>query len=135
MTIDEMRKHEWTVSWSGGKYSTATVILMHEQHIPIKKIVYVRMMYDDTLPATLPIMTDFVDECADKFRAWGYEVEIVPSLKTAKELMHSIFKRSKHSERNGKAYGVAPFQRRRCVLSGGVKQRLSINAQAMKIGR
>ena len=54
MTIDEMRLHKWTVSWSGGKDSTATVILMHENNIPIEKIIYVRMMYDDKLPATLP---------------------------------------------------------------------------------
>lgn len=49
MSIDEMREHERYVSWSGGKDSTATVIKMHEYKIPIKEIVYVRMMYDDTL--------------------------------------------------------------------------------------
>lgn len=27
MSIEEMRLHEWVVSWSGGKDSTATIIL------------------------------------------------------------------------------------------------------------
>ena len=61
MNIEEMKQHEWSISWSGGKDSTATVILCHEYGIPIKEIIYVRMMYDEELPATLPVMTDFVD--------------------------------------------------------------------------
>lgn len=39
MTLEEMKQHEWDVSWSGGKDSTATIILMHENNIPIKKII------------------------------------------------------------------------------------------------
>ena len=50
MSIDEMREHEWAVSWSGGKDSTATIILCHKYGIPIKRIVYVRMMYDEKTP-------------------------------------------------------------------------------------
>ena len=79
MTIDEMRQHKWRVSWSGGKDSTATIILMHENDVPIDRIVYVRMMFDDELPATLPVMTDFVDKTIDRLKEWGYEVEVVKS--------------------------------------------------------
>lgn len=57
MTVDEMKGHEWSVSWSGGKDSTATIILMQEYGVPIKNITYVRMMYDDKTPATLPGQT------------------------------------------------------------------------------
>lgn len=114
MTIKEMRKHQWGISWSGGKDSTATIILMHEYGIPIKEIVYVRMMYDETTPATLPTMTNFVDRAAEQFRKWGYKVTIVPSIKTAKELIEKEYIRSKTPEMNGKKYGVTAFSRGFC---------------------
>lgn len=71
MSIEEMRKHEWVVSWSGGKDSTATIILCHKYGIPIKKIIYVRMMYNEELPATLPVMVEFVDRAKEVFESWG----------------------------------------------------------------
>ena len=77
MDINEMRKHEWTISWSGGKDSTATIILCHEYGIPIKEIIYVRMMYDKKTPATLPVMTQFVDNAKGIFEDWGYTVKWV----------------------------------------------------------
>ncbi len=77
MPLEEMRRHEWVVSWSGGKDSTATILLMHKYGVPIKQIIYVRMMFDDELPATLPIMTEFVDRAAGIFTSWGYDVRIV----------------------------------------------------------
>lgn len=125
MTIDEMRKHEWTISWSGGKDSTATIILCHENGIPIKEIIYVRMMYDDTMPATLPVMTDFVDRSKKVFEKWGYKVSIVESIKTAKSLSNMKYKRSKKLERNGKPYGVTNFGRGFCIFSGIKKKTIN----------
>ena len=122
MSIEEMRKHEWVVSWSGGKDSTATVILCQKYGVPIKKIIYVRMMWDEKLPATLPVMTQFVDHTKAVFESWGYPVEIVPSVKTAKSLTEKIYFRSKvHPEKNGKPYGVMAFGRGHCKFTG-VKQ-------------
>lgn len=119
MSIDEMREHEWYVSWSGGKDSTATIIKMHEHKIPIKEIIYVRMMYDDTLPATLPAMTDFVDEVKKVFESWGYPVTILKSNKTAMDLISITYKRSKkYPERNGHKYGVTTIVRGGCSFSG-----------------
>ena len=77
MNIEEMKKYEWVISWSGGKDSTATIILCHKYGIPIKKIIYVRMMYNESMPATLPIMTKFVDNAKSIFEEWGYSVEEV----------------------------------------------------------
>lgn len=118
MTLEEMRQHEWVVSWSGGKDSTATIILMREHNIPIKKIIYVRMMYDDEMPATLPIMTKFVDKTAEQLRAWGYDVEIVKSDKTAKQIANTIMYKSKNADRNGKPYGIVQFTRGHCKFMG-----------------
>lgn len=118
MTLEEMKQHEWIVSWSGGKDSTATIILMREYNIPIKEIIYVRMMYDETLPATLPIMTEFVNAALERFKEWGYRVRIVNSIKHAVDLMSRRYFRSRYPLKNGSLYGITAFSRRRCMLSG-----------------
>ena len=121
MNIEEMKQHEWSISWSGGKDSTATVILCHEYGIPIKEIIYVRMMYDEELPATLPVMTDFVDNAVKVFESWGYKVRVVKSIKTAEQIANTVYKRSKYPERNGKRYGISSFCRGFCKFTG-IKQ-------------
>ncbi len=128
MTLEEMRNHEWIVAWSGGKDSTATIILMHENRIPIEKIIYVRMMWDEDLPATLPVMTDFVDRAAEVFRAWGYDVQFVKSIRTGRELAERVYKRSRYPERNGMRYGITAFLRGACSFTG-VKQMTIRQAQ------
>ena len=122
MTIEEMREHEWTISWSGGKDSTATVILCHEYGIPIKEITYVRMMYDENTPATLPIMTEFVDRAKCIFEEWGYLVRIEYGIENAVEIANKKFKQSSCLERNGRPYGVMAFMRGMCKFTD-VKQR------------
>lgn len=117
MTVEEMQRHEWFVSWSGGKDSTRTILLMHDYKIPVKKIIYVRMMFDDTIPATLPMMTDFVDRAAELFRSWGYPVEIIPSIKTATDEINRVYKKSIYPERIGNRYGVTRFMRGMCTFS------------------
>lgn len=114
MTIEEMKEHKWHISWSGGKDSTATIILCHELGVPVENITYIRMMYDETTPATLPIMTDFVDHAAETFRAWGYNVRMVKSLQTAKEVAEHPIKRAKDPERIGKPNGAINFLRGGC---------------------
>lgn len=121
-TLEQLREREWVISWSGGKDSTATVILCHKYGIPIKKVIYVRMMWDENTPATLPVMTSFVDKAKAVFENWGISVEIVPSIKTAKSLTEKVYFRSKvHPEKNGKPYGVMAFGRGHCKFTG-VKQ-------------
>lgn len=114
MSIEEMKKHKWSISWSGGKDSTATIILAHEQGIPIESITYVRMMFNDEIPATLPIMTDFVDNARDVFESWGYKVNFIKSQRTAFELSEKVFKKSIHNACNGQKYGVCAFCRGAC---------------------
>ena len=112
-----MKQHEWVVSWSGGKDSTATIILMHEHKIPIKEIVYVRMMYDEELPATLPIMTDFVDDTKKVFESWGYKVSFIYPKRNLVELMSRKYKRSSDPNKNGKSYGVTALMRGFCNMT------------------
>lgn len=122
MTLEEMRQHRWTVSWSGGKDSTATILLMRQYGIPIEHIIYVRMMWDDTLPATLPVMNEFVDRVTVIFRDWGYRVDIVPSICSATDLRDREYKKSRFPELNGTKYGVFAFMRGYCKFSS-VKSR------------
>ena len=120
MTLDEMREYEWYVSWSGGKDSTATIILMHEYNIPIKRITYIRMMYDNNTPATLPVMTDFVDRATEVLRGWGYDVQIIPSNMTAKYLAERPYKKvlkKENEKRIGYAGGIARFIRGACEFT------------------
>jgi len=116
MTLEEMKSKSWVVSWSGGKDSTATILLMREHGVPIKEIIYVRMMFDDELAATLPIMTDFVDRAAETFRGWGYKTTEVRAIRSAMDLANDIYFKSKHEYKNGKPYGMTAFCRRACRL-------------------
>lgn len=136
MNVKEMRKHEWSISWSGGKDSTATIILCHEYGIPIKEIIYVRMMYDEDLPATLPIMTDFVDRAIKVFESWGYKVRLVKSIKTAKQLIEARYKRSRYEYKNGKPYGVTAFCRGFCKFTDVKKNTIKtvLNSEYEMIG-
>ena len=117
MTIEEMKRHHWMVGWSGGKDSTATILLMHEYGVPIKEIIYVRMMYDENLPATLPVMTDFVERARGVFESWGYKVRFVYPDTTCEQLLHRKYTRSKYTEKNGHVYGITAFGRGFCAFS------------------
>lgn len=89
---------------------------MHENNIPIDSIVYVRMMFDDDTPATLPIMTDFVDGTIKRLNEWGYDVKVVKSKRTAFELSEKIYNRSKYKASNGAKYGISAFCRGACCF-------------------
>lgn len=128
MSIEEMRKHEWVVSWSGGKDSTATIIMMREYRIPIKEIVYCKLMYDETTPANLPIMSSFVDTTIEIFREWGYNVVIIKGDRTAHYFVNKVYYRARTQIKNGSPYGITAFSRRACVFSG-VKARAISNYQ------
>lgn len=115
MTLEQLREHEWVVPWSGGKDSTATILLMVKYNIPIKKIFNVRMMYDETTPAVIPLMTDFVDYAAKVFHDnYGLDVDIVKSIHTAKEEVTRIYKKSKYPGFVGKPYGFISMTRGMC---------------------
>lgn len=124
MTTEEMREHEWDVPWSGGKDSTATILLMLENGIPIRQVKHVRMMWNDETPATLPAMVNFVDEAAEKLRQMGLKVVIRPSVKTAVTLATARFSQTKDEYKIGKQYGWMAFIRGQCKFQG-VKERTS----------
>lgn len=132
MTIDEMKMHEWVVCWSGGKDSTATIILMHEAGVPIKEILYAQMMYDENTPATIPIMAHFVEHAKNVFESWGYKVRIVKSLITAKEITEYTYRKSRFQMKNGSKYGITAFSRKGCKFAGIKMQTIKNCTQSIK---
>jgi hypothetical protein len=73
-------------SWSGGKDSTASIVLEHERRdelgIPPSKIVMAELMFDIErgISAEYPDHTEWVREYAKPLlESWGHEVEIVQS--------------------------------------------------------
>lgn len=128
MTIDELREHKWIVPWSGGKDSTATILKMLEYKVPIERIVYVRMMWDAETPATLPVMTEFVDHAIEKLNEFGCVVDVVKTT-PIKELSLKVYHKSKYEEKQNKPYGMAAFMRGHCKAQG-IKENTSKQAYA-----
>lgn len=125
MSIDKMREHEWSIDWSGGKDSTATIIACIKYDVPIKEINYIRMMYDEEIPATLPIMTEFVDKCIVLFRKrYGLKVNVIKSETCVNGVCNKVYKRSKNKELNGTRYTLASLCHGKCSFTS-VKKRAS----------
>ncbi|UPW41135.1 hypothetical protein [Sigmofec virus UA08Rod_5397] len=95
-------------SWSGGKDSTATIILAHEHGIPIDEIVMAVLWFDKErgIPAILPSHWEFITKVAKpKFEEWGYKVTFVDAKYDYINIFNRIKTKSKYPERNGKKYG------------------------------
>lgn len=95
-------------SWSGGKDSTASVILDHIHGLPPSKIIFSEVMFDRKreISGELPEHIDFVrNKAKPLFESWGYEVEIVRAEKDYLDLFYHVIQKSKVQERNGKYAG------------------------------
>jgi len=110
------------VSWSGGKDSTASIILLHEIGAKNVHISTVDIMYNDTISA-VPEMQHFKEQTAETFKEWGYSVEFIkhPTKTYENEYLH-VVTRSKIPERNGKIQG-APIMGM-CIFTGQKQQLL-----------
>lgn len=107
---------KYDLSWSGGKDSTASIILAHENNIPIRQINYCRIMCNKYIPADLPEMYDFTEYAIEIFKSWGYKVNVITP-KTAVEIAFQRYRKSRIAERNGKYCGVTAFYRGHCRMT------------------
>lgn len=92
-------------SWSGGKDSTASIILDHLHNLPQSKIIFSEVMFDKKrgISGEMPEHIEWVKgKAAPLFRDWGYEVEILHSEHDYVTLFNRVIKKSKTPERNGK---------------------------------
>ena len=69
---------KYIASWSGGKDSTASVILAHENKEPLDLIIFSEVMFDKNTSGELPEHIDFIkNRCIPLFESWGYETKIL----------------------------------------------------------
>lgn len=91
---------KYIASWSGGKDSTASIILAHEHNEPLDLIIFSEVMFDKEISGELPEHIDFIKHKAiPVFESWGYEVKILHSDKTYMDCFH-------HRTVRGKSIGM-----------------------------
>lgn len=102
----------YSVSWSGGKDSTASIILAHLHNEPIDSIVFVEVMFDlaHDISGENPRHIDFIKNKAKPlFETWGYKVDIVHSDRDFLSVFNRVIERPrKHIEHKGLKYGFPP---------------------------
>lgn len=97
---------KYIASWSGGKDSTASIILAHEHGEPLDLIIFSEVMFDENISGELPEHIDFIkNKAIPKFEEWGYEVKILHSNKTYLDCFYQVQRRSRIPERIGKRWG------------------------------
>lgn len=92
------------ICWSGGKDSTATVILAHENKIHIDKIIMSEVMFDKSkgISNEDEEHMQFVRKIAiPQFNEWGYDTEILHDEYDYLSLFHKKIYKSKNINRNG----------------------------------
>lgn len=76
-------------SFSGGKDSTATIVLAHEHNEPLDLIIFSEVMFDKNISGELPEHIDFIkNKCIPLFESWGYKVVVLHSSKTFVDYFH-----------------------------------------------
>lgn len=109
-------------SWSGGKDSTAAVILDHIHNLPPSTIIFNEVMFDKkrNISGELPEHIDFIKNNAiPLFQKWGYDTKIIHSDKDYIDLFHTVITKSKTADRNGKMRGF-PLGGR-CMINRDIK--------------
>ena len=68
----------YIASWSGGKDSTASIILAHEHGEPLDLIIFSEVMFDKETSGELPDHINFIkNKAIPLFESWGYEVKVL----------------------------------------------------------
>jgi len=98
---------KYICSWSGGKDSTASIILAHLNGEPLDTIIFAEVMFDKYTSGENPYHIDFVMKVAKPlFESWGYEVVIVRSERTYLDCFNRVIEHPiKHMEHKGMKHG------------------------------
>lgn len=116
------------ISWSGGKDSTATIILLkeHERELlaPGDKvyILFSEVMFDNKhkISGHNPDIIKFIYQKKKIFESWGYTVVMVKSDKDYLTRFHEPLTRCPNPERNGLKRGF-PLQKGMCWVKRDLK--------------
>ena len=101
------------ISWSGGKDSTASIILFHNHETDLMRpgdeviILFVEIMFDKrgNISGHNPDMIRFIYEKKRIFESWGYRVEILRGDMDFLDVFYHRLKGSPDPERNGLTHG------------------------------
>lgn len=96
---------KYIASWSGGKDSTASIILAHENKEPLDIIIFSEVMFNETISGELPEHIEFIHRAKNIFEGWGYNVLILRSDKTYMDCFNHRVLRTNNKERKGKKQG------------------------------
>lgn len=103
----------YSLSWSGGKDSTASIIIAHENNEPIDSIVFVEVMYDikRNISGENPEHIDFIrNKAKPLFESWGYKVHILRAETDYLHFFNRIIEHPrKHEDHRGKAFGFPTY--------------------------
>lgn len=96
-------------NWSGGKDSTASIILEHIHSLPKSTIIFSEVIFDKNrgISGESPEHIEWVHNTAIPiFEKWGYKVKILHSEFDYLDVFHRVkYRSSKYPEDNGKLYG------------------------------
>lgn len=91
---------KYIASWSGGKDSTASIILAHENNEPLDLIIFSEVMFDENISGEFPEHIDFIkNKAIPLFESLGYETKILHSDKTYMDIFT-------HEPVRGKRFGT-----------------------------
>lgn len=76
------------VSFSGGKDSTAMLIRMIEEGMPIDDIVFIKVMATATIGAELPEMYEYIERVEDYIHR---KITVVPSVLNFDDVFHQVY--------------------------------------------
>lgn len=100
---------KYICSWSGGKDSTASIILAHENKEPLDIIVFAEVMFDkkQNISGENPKHILFIRNVAKPlFESWGYQVILLRSQKDYLDIFNHIIERpKKYPEHKGMKAG------------------------------
>ena len=92
--------------WSGGKDSTANIILAHLNGEPHDKIIMSEVMFNKEISGELPEHMWWVHNIAvPLFKEWGFDVEILHAKETFMDCFNLVNQGRKNPSRKGKKYG------------------------------
>ena len=99
-----MQEKKYIASWSGGKDSTASIILAHEHGEPLDLIIFSEVMFDKGISGELPEHIDFIkNKAMPIFESWGYKTKILHSDKTYMDCFYHVVQKSEKNK--GKRQG------------------------------
>lgn len=112
---------KYIASWSGGKDSTASIILAHEHNEPLDLIIFSEVMFDENISGELPEHIDFIkNKAIPLFESWGYEVEILRSDRT---FIQNFYREVTRGKRYGSGLRIGFPMAMKCDINKRIKMK------------